>query len=38
MTARKDTLRLNRTPRYVSRETGAAELEVRDAEAHYRRN
>jgi hypothetical protein len=28
MTKRKDELKLDRTPRYVSRETGAAELEI----------
>ena len=28
MTIRKDQIKLNRTPRYVSRETGAAELEI----------
>ena len=28
MTARKDDIKLNRTPQYVSRETGAAELEI----------
>src|SRR5882724_12051308 len=28
MTARKDDIKLSRTPQYVSRETGAAELEI----------
>ncbi len=28
MTARKDDIKLNRTPRFVSRQTGAAELEI----------
>jgi hypothetical protein len=31
MTARKDDIKLNRTPHYVSRETGAAELEISPA-------
>ena len=28
MTARKDDIKLDRTPQFVSRETGAAELEI----------
>jgi len=28
MTVRKDSIKLNRTPAFVSRETGAAELEI----------
>lgn len=31
MTARKNDIKLSRTPRYVSRETGAAELEISPA-------